>query len=133
MATPPEAEPTMSTPKQPRAFPRVPIGYRVKVVTDDQIIAYASALNVSMGGLLFEPTPSLSVGRSCGIAIFLMNQETGKRIVARGIVVRSDSHGTAIQFTKALEPDSRAFLEALVHSHTPEEDPALGTDMGACG
>ncbi|HEX9008954.1 MAG TPA: PilZ domain-containing protein [Holophagaceae bacterium] len=115
-----------------RAFPRVPIGYRVKVVTDDQMIAYASALNVSQGGLLLEPTPALAPGRPCGVAIFLMDQETGKRIVARGIVVRSDPHGTAIQFTKPLEAENRALMEALIHSRTPG-DPAFGTDIGAAG
>lgn len=115
-----------------RASSRVPIGYRVKVVTDDQMIAYASALNVGLGGLLLEPTPSLPVGRSCGVVIFLMDLETGKRIVGRGIVVRSDARGTAIQFTKALEADNRVLLEALIHSRTPG-DPAFGSDMGACG
>ena len=115
-----------------RAFPRIPIGYRVKVVTDDQMIAYASALNVSLGGLLLEATPTLPIGRPCGIAIFLMDQETGKRIVARGVVVRSDAAGTAIQFTKALEAESRALMKALIHSRTPG-DPAFGTDIGAAG
>ena len=133
MSALPEAEPTMSTASQPRAFPRIPIAYRVKVVTDDQMIAYASARNISLGGLLFEPTPALPVGRPCGIAIFLMDQETGKRIVARGIVVRSDALGTAIQFEKPLDRTSGELLETLVHSHRPEGDPAVRTDMGACG
>jgi hypothetical protein len=115
-----------------RAFPRIPIGYRVKVVTDDQMIAYASALNVSLGGLLLEATPALPIGRPCGIAIFLLDQETGKRIVARGVVVRSDAAGTAIQFTKALEAESRSLMEALIHSRTPG-DPAFGSDIGAAG
>ena len=124
--------PTPSPSTEHRSSPRIPIGYRVKVVTDDQMIAYASALNVGLGGLLLEPTPSLPVGRPCGVAIFLMDLETGKRIVARGIVVRSDAQGTAIQFTKALEQTSRELLETLIHSRTPG-DPAFGSDMGACG
>lgn len=123
----------MSSASQQRIFPRVPISYRVKVVTDDQIIAYASALNVSMGGLLFQPTPSLPVGRPCGVVIFLMDQETGKRIVARGIVIRSDARGTAIQFTKGPEKDNHDLLEALVQSHSAEGSPGLEADMGACG
>lgn len=122
----------MTLPTNHRAFPRVPIGYRVKVVTDDQMIAYASALNVSLGGLLVDPTPALPVGRLCGIAIFLMERETGKRIVARGIVVRSGPRGTAIQFTQALEAESRALMEALIRSRTPG-DPAFGSDIGAAG
>ncbi len=124
--------PVPSPSTEHRATSRVPIGYRVKVVTDDEMIAYASALNVGLGGLLLEPTPSLPVGRPCGVVIFLMDLETGKRVVARGIVVRSDVRGTAIQFTKALEPASRELLEALIHSRTPG-DPAFGSDMGAAG
>jgi hypothetical protein len=124
--------PVPSPSTEHRASSRVPIGYQVKVVTDDQMIAYASALNVGLGGLLLEPTPALPVGRPCGIAIFLMDSETGKRIVARGVVVRSDAAGTAIQFTKALEAESRALMEALIHSHTPG-DPAFGSDIGAAG
>lgn len=123
----------MRSVSQKRVFPRVPISYRVKVVTDDHIIAYASALNVSMGGILFEPTPSLPVGRPCGVAIFLMDQEIGKRIVARGIVVRSDSLGTAVQFTKVPENGSHDLLAALVQSHATEGSPGFETDIGACG
>ena len=122
----------MTQPANHRAFPRVPIGYRVKVVTDDQMIAYASALNVSLGGLLVQPTPALPVGRLCGVAIFLMERDTGKRIVARGIVVRNDLRGTAIQFTQALEAESRSLMEALIHSRTPD-DPAFGSEIGAAG
>jgi len=123
----------MSTSSEHRAFPRIPIGYRVKVVTDDQMITYGSALNLSLGGLLFEPTPALPLGKLCGIVIFLMDQESGKRIVARGIVVRSDAHGTAIQFTTAIEKDDRELLESLIRSQAVGVDPAFGADMGACG
>lgn len=115
-----------------RAFPRVPIGFRVKLVTDEQMIAFASALNVSLGGLLVEPTPSLALGRTLGVAIFLLDHESGKRIVARGTVVRNDAFGTAIQFNQPLDPGSRTLLEALVHSRTPG-DPAFGADFGAAG
>ena len=41
-------------------------------------------------------------------------------------------HGTAIQFTMALEAESRSLMEALIHSRTPG-DPAFGRDIGAAG
>lgn len=118
----------MTQPPDHRAFPRVPIGYRVKIVTDEEMISYAAARNVSLGGLLFEPTPALKVGHPCGIAILLTAQDTGKRIVARGQIVRSDALGTAVQFTRPLDPASLTLLESLVQSLLPE-----GTRMGACG
>ena len=115
-----------------RAFPRIPIGYQVKVVTDDQMLTFASARNVSRGGLLVEPTPCLRVGSACGVAILLKDRESGKRIVARGIVVRTDALGTALQFTQALDEGSRSLLDLLIRSLTPG-DPSFGQDMGAAG
>ncbi|HEX9080705.1 MAG TPA: PilZ domain-containing protein [Holophagaceae bacterium] len=122
----------MTSPSHERAFPRVPIGYRVKLITDDQMITFASARNVSLGGILVDPTPSLPLGRSCGVAIFLLDQESGKRLVARGIVIRNDALGTAIQFTQPLDGSSQTLLEALIRSLSPV-DPTFGTGMGAAG
>ena len=121
----------MSETRQQRAHPRVPIGYRVKVVTDDALITFASARNISLGGLLLEPTPALPLACTCGVAIFLMEHEAGKRIVARGIVVRSDGGGTAIRFTKELDATSRDHLEALLDSMDAIQ--AGDAAMDACG
>lgn len=110
-----------------RTAPRVPIGYRIKVVTDDEMVAFSSALNISAGGLLLAPLPSLPVGGRCGVVIFLLDGELGRRVVAKGTIIRSDAFGTAIQFQKGLNPESMEALETLLASlQTGEAPPAPG-------
>lgn len=106
-----------------RIAPRVPIGYRIKVVTDDELVSYTSALNISIGGLLLAPPMALEVGGQCGVVIFLLDGELGKRVVARGTVVRSNASGTAIQFQNGLGTESYEALVALVDSLSPESNP----------
>ena len=103
-----------------RKAPRVPIGYQIKVVTEDEMVAYSSALNISTAGLLLTPLPGLSVGARCGVVIFLLDRELGKRVVAKGTVVRSDELGTAIQFQHGLNSESLEALETLVASLHPQ-------------
>lgn len=99
-----------------RTAPRVPIGYRIKVITDDEMVAFSSALNISAGGLLVAPMASLPVGGRCGVVIFLLDGELGKRVVAKGTVIRTDELGTAIQFLPGLNPESREALDTLIAS-----------------
>jgi hypothetical protein len=103
-----------------RAFPRVPIGYRVKVVTKDRMIGYSQALNVSMGGILLQGEPPLQVGIRVGVAIFLADGEGGSRIVTHGTVVRSDAQGNAIQFAPDMEEGHIQALALLVAAHQPK-------------
>lgn len=105
-----------------RQFTRLPIAYRVKLVADDRILAFPSALDISMGGILVGGPERLPVGSECGVAILLMDSESGKRVVARGTVVRSNGRGTAIAFSKALDPDSLKALRMLVRAISPEAD-----------
>jgi hypothetical protein len=106
-----------------RGAPRIPIGYRIMVVTDDEMVAYIHALNLSTDGLLLSPPLALPVGGKCGVVIFLMDSELGRRVVTRGTVVRSDPGGTAIHFQKKLDKDSYAALVALVDSLDSATDP----------
>lgn len=99
-----------------RSAPRIPIGYRIMVVTDDAMVAYINALNLSTQGLLLSPPLALPVGGKCGVVIFLMDSELGRRVVTRGTVVRSGTGGTAIQFQKQLDPESYEALVTLVDS-----------------
>ena len=102
-----------------RAFPRVPIGYRVKIVTKDKMIGYSQALNVSMGGILLNGDPPLQVGGRVGVAIFLADQEGSSRIVTHGTVIRSDARGNAISFSPDMEEEHARALAVLVAAHTP--------------
>ena len=106
----------MDESRNQRSTHRVPIGYRIMVVTDDDMITYISARNISTHGLLLAPPLTLPVGSRCGVVIFLMDSELGKRVVARGTVVRCGPEGTAIQFQKGLEKDSYEALVTLLDS-----------------
>jgi hypothetical protein len=109
----------MSTSPEKRQHRRIPTTYQVKLVVEDQIIAYPSALDLSMGGILVDSRKLLPLGSPCGVAILLADREIGQRVVARGTVVRSDARGLAIDFSKALDAGSEASLRALIHSLTP--------------
>lgn len=113
-------------PYEQRQHPRVPITYRVKVVTSDRIIAFPRAINLSMGGILIGGSDRLPVGTSCGVAILLEESEAGRRVVTRGTVVRSDAAGMAIQFSRELEPGGVEALKALIQSAALETDRAEG-------
>ena len=108
-----------------RQHPRIPIAYRVKVVTPDRIIAFPTAINISMGGILIGGSDRLPVGTTCGVAILLEEAEAGKRVVTRGTVVRSDANGMAIQFSRELEARDIEALRALIRSVSPEADRAF--------
>lgn len=125
--------PVVSVPSDQRQFPRVPIAYRVKVVTGDQILAFPSAINISLGGILVGGTERLPLGSACGVAILLEEAEAGKRIVTRGTVVRADADGMAIAFSRDLEPTSLDALRALIRSLNPEADQVFEADIKACG
>lgn len=116
-----------------RQHPRVPIAYRVKVVTSDRIIAFPKAINLSMGGILIGGPDRLPVGTSCGVAILLEEAEAGRRVVTRGTVVRSDANGMAIQFSRELEASGIEALRALIRSVSPDADQAYEAQQRAAG
>ena len=109
----------MNPSTEQRQSRRVPIAYQVKLVAEDQMITFSTALNLSMGGILLSGPGRLPVGSHCGVAILLADGGTGRRIVTRGTVVRSDAQGLAIAFSKALDRHSEDSLRALLHSMDP--------------
>jgi len=120
----------MTPPPEKRRFRRVPIAYEVKLIVEDRMISFPSAIDLSLGGILVDNSRPLPVGTSCGLAILLGAGSPGKRIVTRGMVVRADDRGIAIAFSKALDPGSLESLKALIHSLDPgAEEPceALGS------
>jgi hypothetical protein len=120
----------MSLPPEARQYRRVPIGYQVKVVADDRIIVYSKAINLSLGGILVNGKDQLPVGSHCGVAILLVDGEPGRRVVARGTVVRTDQQGMAIAFSKALDPESEQSLRWLLHTLSPGAEEALSPQPG---
>lgn len=90
----------MKTSAEHRSSDRIPIGNRVKVMSNGKIVAYLVAINLSMGGILLSAQPNLRVGSTYEVAI--QNGAEGAGLLAKGIVVRNDDHGTAVQFASQL-------------------------------
>jgi hypothetical protein len=126
---------TMSQPLTPppeeRQFHRISVAYRVKLVAEDCIIAYPSAINISMGGILVDGDWRLPVGSHCGVAILLDDSDIGRRVVARGTVVRMDGRGMAIAFSKALDPESENSLRKLICSLEPGAEATIQRSPGS--
>ncbi len=119
----------MPPPPEKRRFRRVPIAYQVKLIVDDRMLSFPSAIDLSMGGILVDGGTPMAVGTSCGVAILLGAGEPGKRIVTRGMVVRTDDRGIAIAFSRALDPGSMESLKTLIRSLDPgAEEPLSGRD-----
>ena len=110
-----------------RKFRRVPITYQIKLVADDRIIAYPTAVNLSMSGLLLQGRDHLPVGSDCGVAILLGSGEAGRPVVTRGTVVRNDERGMAIAFSKVLDAESQQSLRMLIRDLDPEAETPLGS------
>jgi hypothetical protein len=117
-------QPALTLPEG-RQYRRIPIAYQVKVIADDRIIVYSKAVNLSLGGILVNGPDQLPVGSHCGVAILLVEGEPGRRVVARGTVVRADQQGMAIAFSKTLDPESEKSLRWLIHSLSPGAEEAL--------
>ena len=103
-----------------RAYDRIPVDYRVKVVTPQDIVSFSTALNVSRGGILLAPKPPLRIGAQVGVAIFFMGLGGDDRIVRRGTVVRCDEGGNAIHFTEDMDEHAFQSLVRLLPSKQPE-------------
>ena len=121
----------MTPTAEARLFRRIPIDYQVKVVAEDRIIAFPKAINLSMGGILVGGRERLPVGSHCGVAILIKEAVAGKRIVARGTVVRVDQQGMAIAFSKALDTISEEALRDLIRSLSPGAEQAMDLPEGA--
>ena len=100
----------MNAANEHRVSERIPISQRVKVLSKGRMIAYAMSINIGSGGVLLASVIPLPVGTQCNLAIPVPGVEGSNRIMAQGMVVRSDPSGTAVKFLTALESEK---LEAL--------------------
>lgn len=96
----------MSPRSDHRTSERIPIRNRVKVMAKGRMVAYTLAINISMGGVLLDAGPSLPVGSRCELAIFNTGAASSARIMAEGVVVRTEANRTAVQFLESLPQES---------------------------
>lgn len=114
----------MDKPSNQRKFTRVPIGYRVKVMTEDKTIVCPSAINISMNGILVRSPERLAVGTQCHIIIFVLEDGSETKILAWGTVVRDNADGLAIRFSQILGKDGPERMRSLVLFRCPDPEQA---------
>jgi hypothetical protein len=93
----------MNMPNDLRASERIPIKSRVQVVAKGRMVLIALATNISMGGVLLSAAPNLPVGSTCNLSILPSGKEDGSKVKVKGVVVRSDTNGTAVKFANVLD------------------------------
>ncbi len=98
----------MSQPADLRATKRIPVRNRIRVLAHGRMIAYALAINLSMGGVLLKAMPPVPVGSVCDLTFLAPNGTSG---AISGMVVRSDATSTAFQFVNLLEAEK---FEAII-------------------
>ena len=110
----------MGTRSNRRAFTRIPIAFRVKILTEDATLASSTALNLSLGGLLVQTSRPLPLGTPCHVVLFVLEDGQEQKILAEGIVVREAADAVAIRFTRLMGDESRSRLERLVLHRSPD-------------
>jgi hypothetical protein len=94
-----------------RASRRVPIGNRVRVISNGRIVTYVVALNLGLGGVLLKAQSPLPIGSSCKVSILPPDGAPDREVSVEGRVIREDGTGTAVQFAAALAEER---FEAVV-------------------
>jgi CheY-specific phosphatase CheX len=77
--------------------------------------------NLGLGGVFVACDTSLSVGTACQILLVLGDMDRGEQIRFYGHVVRKESHGLAIAFTK-IDTDGFTHLKNLLCYNAPNPD-----------
>ncbi len=100
-------------PDEKRKFTRVPFSTKVGLTFGDQIIVANEMRNVSLGGALVLTTECLPPETVCQLDIELIGPASLLCIRVEGEVLRCDSDGMAIKFTK-IDLDSLIHLSHLI-------------------
>ena len=114
----------MDRPPTQRQCTRVPIGYRLKIMAEERTLAFSSAVNISMNGILVRTHERLPLGTSCYIVIFVLTEGLETKILAWGTVVREDPEGLAIRFAQILGKEGPERLRDLVLSKCADPERA---------
>lgn len=105
-----------------RRCTRVPIAFRVKVLSELGTIASSAAVNVSLSGILIRAVQPLPLGTPCHVVLFLLAEGEEDKVLAQGVVVREEPESLAIRFTKLLGDESRTNLQRLLQGHSPDPE-----------
>jgi hypothetical protein len=85
---------------------RLRLGYTTQVLltaVDSEKTLEATLANISMSGLYANATEQLPLDIICLVQVVLTGSDSNLTMNAKGVVVRSDSDGTGIQFIHDIE------------------------------
>lgn len=108
-----------------RKFTRVPIGYRIKLMSEAKTIVCPAAVNISMNGILVRAPEHLPLGTRCHVIIFVLEDGIETKILAWGTVVRSNREGMAIRFAQILGEKGHLWLKNLILCRCPDPEQAV--------
>lgn len=102
-----------------RKFTRAPFEMEIRVVTDDRVAISHRLKNISLGGVFILLDNPLPAGSPCILNVDLIGPNTLLRIEVEGEVVRTESNGMAVKFTR-IDVDSLVHLRHLIKVHSLE-------------
>lgn len=107
------------TVSEKRKFTRTPFETEIRVVTDDRVAISHRLKNISLGGVFILLENPLPAGSPCILNIDLIGPKTLLRIEVEGEVVRAETDGMAVRFTR-IDVDSLVHLRHLIKIHSLE-------------
>jgi len=97
-----------------REFTRVNVAIHVELRMGGNVVIQGELDNVSFNGLLLRCETSLPEHTLCLVFLHLDGGQGGPIIEAHGLVIRTEPHHLAIQFTELIGNESTEHLRNLV-------------------
>ena len=97
-----------------REFTRVKVAIHVELRMGGNVVVQGELDNVSFNGLLLRCEASFPDETPCLVFLHLDGGQSGPIIEAQGVVIRTEPHKLAVQFTELIGQESTYHLRNLV-------------------
>ena len=97
-----------------REFTRVKVAIHVELRMGGNVVVQGELDNVSFSGLLLRCEATFPEQTPCLVFLHLDGGQSGPTIEAHGVVIRTDPHKLAVQFTELIGHESTHHLRNLV-------------------
>lgn len=104
----------MPTEENQREFTRVKVAIHVELRMGGNVVIQGELDNVSFNGLLLRCETILPEQTPCLVFLHLNGGQGGPTIEAQGLVIRTEPHKLAVQFTELIGNESTQHLRNLV-------------------
>ena len=97
-----------------REFTRVKVAIHVELRMGGNVVVHGELDNVSFNGLLLRCEAIFPEQTPCLVFLHLDGGQSGPTIEAQGVVIRTEPHKLAVQFTELIGHESTHHLRNLV-------------------